>query len=186
LVERLLGHRTRLAQEKRADWNAGEDEALEQYLGGSTKLDRTAVALQVLVPRGWFLLSILGLMPAFVWGGHTPGSLAVAVGGVMLATRALRQLTEGLEHIIAAMIAWERVGPLLQPAAAGEARAQPSFATCGAEAASPEAASPEANRGNGAAANASIRPALLEGRDLVFRYCERGEPVLPAVGLSVA
>jgi ATP-binding cassette, subfamily B, bacterial len=187
LVEKMLGHRTRLAQEKRAHWNDGEDQALEQYLGMSAKLDGTAAALQVVIPRGWFLISILGLMPAFVWGGHTPGSLAVAVGGVMLATRALRQLTEGLEHLIAALIAWERVRPLLQPASAAEAPGQPRFAVPGVE-----VAAPEASPTNGATAKPPAKESpkaiapLLEGRDLVFRYREHGDPVLQRVGISVA
>src|SRR5439155_27323638 len=33
LVERMVGHRTRLAQQARGRWNAGEDEALEGYVG---------------------------------------------------------------------------------------------------------------------------------------------------------
>src|SRR6185312_4220761 len=39
LVERMVGHRTRLAQEARRDWNEGEDEALARYLGVSADLD---------------------------------------------------------------------------------------------------------------------------------------------------
>jgi ATP-binding cassette, subfamily B, bacterial len=31
LVEGMVGHRTRLAQEARARWNEGEDEALDRY-----------------------------------------------------------------------------------------------------------------------------------------------------------
>lgn len=187
LVERMVGHRTRLAQETKADWNAGEDQALEQYVGASAALDRTGAALQVLVPRGWFLLAILGLMPAFVWGGVSPGTLAGGVGGMMLATRALRQLTESLEHMTSAMIAWERVRPVLQPAAAVEAPGHPRFAaTCCAQAAPVNLSAPvDATPRNGTSAKAPARP-LLEGRDLVFRYRERGEPVLQRVDVAVA
>jgi ATP-binding cassette subfamily B protein len=43
LVERMVGHRTRLAQEARAHWNDGDDQALERYLGVSRDLDRAGV-----------------------------------------------------------------------------------------------------------------------------------------------
>jgi ATP-binding cassette subfamily B protein len=181
LVERMLGHRTRLAQESPDRWHVGEDEALEQYLAASAKLDGTGTALQVLVPRGWFLVAILGLMPAFVWGGASPAALAVAVGGILLATRALRQLTEGLEHVTAAVVAWERVRPLMQRATAAEAPGHPRFAVTPA---APVIPTEQVSR-NGMAAKAA-RPPVLEARDLVFRYRERGQPALQGVALSVA
>src|SRR5262249_38628672 len=80
LVDRMVGHRTRLAQEARRHWNDGEDEALERYLGVSTDLDRTAARLQVLVPRGWFLLGLVGLAPAFVAGDRSAAALAIGIG----------------------------------------------------------------------------------------------------------
>jgi ATP-binding cassette subfamily B protein len=71
LVERMVGHRTRLAQEARAHWNEGEDQALERYLGVSRELDRAGVAFQVLVPRGWLIAGLLGLAPAFIVGDQS-------------------------------------------------------------------------------------------------------------------
>jgi ATP-binding cassette subfamily B protein len=85
LVERMIGHRTRLAQEARAKWNEGEDQALERYLGLSRGLDQRAVVLQALVPRGWLIAGLLGLVPAFISGGRSNVTLAVGIGGTLLA-----------------------------------------------------------------------------------------------------
>ena len=42
LVEKMVGHRTRLAQERREHWHTGEDQALDRYIETSQKLDRDA------------------------------------------------------------------------------------------------------------------------------------------------
>jgi ATP-binding cassette subfamily B protein len=165
LVERMVGHRTRLAQQRRADWNAGEDRALEGYLESSRRLDGLAIALQVVVPRGWFLSALLGLAPAFMAGSHRAAVLAVGVGGIVLAYRALRNLGEGLERLAAAAIAWQRVAPLWQAAAQHEAIGSPALAF-------------------GAARAAEGQP-LLEACDLVYRYHDAGAPALQGLSLRI-
>jgi ATP-binding cassette, subfamily B, bacterial len=79
-VERIVGHRTRLAQEVPERWHDGEDESLAGYLDRSKELDRRTLALQVLVPRGWLLAGLIAMAPAFIRGaavprrgGHLPG-----------------------------------------------------------------------------------------------------------------
>jgi ATP-binding cassette subfamily B protein len=54
LVERMVGHRTRLAQEAPTHWHDGEDQALARYLELARGMDHTAAWLIALVPRGWF------------------------------------------------------------------------------------------------------------------------------------
>jgi ATP-binding cassette, subfamily B, bacterial len=173
LVERMAGHRTRLAQEDRTHWHDGEDQELARYLEISRDLDRRAVVLQVLVPRGWFLAGLLGLAPAFLVDSRSPEALAVGIGGLVLAYRALRDLTEGLERIAAAAIAWERIAPFWQAAARREPIGHPSFAVTRAETAEPEevpsSVLPPPNR------------SLLDARDLVFRHRDREESVLQGV-----
>ena len=127
LVERMVGHRTRLAQEPRARRNDDEDRALERYLEPSRRLDHLGACLQVIAPRGWLLVGLLGLAPAFVDGTAPPAALAVGLGGVVLAYRALRTLAESLEKVAAAAIAWERVGPLWR--AAGRRASRPGNRT---------------------------------------------------------
>ncbi|MBI1914947.1 MAG: ABC transporter ATP-binding protein [Planctomycetes bacterium] len=185
LVERMVGHRTRLAQEPRAYWNEGEDQALERYLETSADLDRSATTLQVVVPRGWFLAGLLGLAPAFLAGEGLAGAgppvtaLAVGVGGVILAYRAFRSLAEGLERLAAAAIAWEYVQPLWQAAARQEPPAHPGFAILGASGGCEPPGQVEPG-----ASQPPLAP-LLEGRDLVFRYPGRAEPVLKGVDVRI-
>jgi len=60
LVEGMVGHRTRLAQEGRERWHEGEDEALARYLKRSRAMDRTMVYL-LTFEDGWLVLGLLGL-----------------------------------------------------------------------------------------------------------------------------
>jgi ATP-binding cassette subfamily B protein len=80
LVECMLGHRTRLAQEAPAHWHDGEDQALARYVELSRDLDRTAAWLLTLVPRGWFAPGTARLCPSLSHRprragrpGHEPG-----------------------------------------------------------------------------------------------------------------
>jgi ATP-binding cassette subfamily B protein len=45
LVQRMVGHRTRSAQEPERSWHDGEDQALERYIHASLGLDQTSIAL---------------------------------------------------------------------------------------------------------------------------------------------
>jgi ATP-binding cassette subfamily B protein len=163
LVEQMIGHRTRLAQESSSRRDDEEDRALERYLGLSRDLDRAAVMLQVLAPRGWFLLGLLGLAPAFL-AGRSGAGLAVGVGGVLLAYRGFRDLAEGLDHLAGAAIAWGRLQTLWRGASRREPIGHPRHA---------------AGRSGGHAT-------LLEARDLTFRYPDRGEPVVRGVDLRIS
>jgi ATP-binding cassette subfamily B protein len=163
LVEGMVGHRTRLAQEAGDAWNEGEDQILERYLRTSGRLDRTAAALRVLVPRGWFLAGFLGLAPAFIAGGRSAVSLAIGVGGVVLAYRALTNLVDGLERLLAAGIAWEQILPFWRAASRPEPVGDPVFAV----------------------KQVADRGPLLDVRDVGFRYRERGEPILRGVAVRI-
>jgi ATP-binding cassette subfamily B protein len=167
LVERMVGHRTRLAQEAREHWHAGEDQALEHYLERSQTMDRAAAWLLALVPRGWLLAGLLGLAPAFVASRASPAALAIGLGGILLGYRALQKLATGLSHLAGAAIAWRQAVPLLHAAARPEASGSLTFALA------PDAL------------GSSKGQPLLEAHDLVFRYRDRGEPVLQGVSLRV-
>jgi ATP-binding cassette subfamily B protein len=169
LVERLVGHRTRLAQEGRERWHDGEDQALARYLERSAAMDRTAVWLIALVPRGWLVLGLLGLAPAFVAGQGSPAALAVGLGGLLLAYRAFHKLATGVWHLAGAAIAWEQVAPLFQAAARSEVVGAPAFAL---------------THGSGAGSS-DADGTVLEAHKLVFRYRDRGTPVLRGCNLQI-
>ena len=128
LVERMVGHRTRLAQEAPEHWHDGEEQAIVHYLGLARALDRRATLLLALVPRGWPVLGLLGLAPAFVSDQSAPVALAVGLGGTLLAYRALHKLAAGLVHLTGAVLAWQQIAPLLAAAPRTEVMGAPDFA----------------------------------------------------------
>lgn len=168
LVERMVGHRTRLAQEDSNRWHDGEDQALDRHLDLSVMLDASAVSLGALVPRGWLVLGLCGFGPAFV-SGAPPAVLAVGLGGILLADRALRRFSSGLQYIVGAVLAWTAVAPLFHAAARPKVHGLPAFAL----------------DGSAAASAGDVRP-VLAAHDLVFRYRDRGDPVLRGCSLDVS
>jgi ATP-binding cassette subfamily B protein len=169
LVERMVGHRTRLAQEAPEHWHDGEDHALARYLELARVMDRTTAVLLALVPRGWMLLGVLGVAPAFLTGATAPATLAVHLGGVFLAAVAYKKLATGFWYLAGAVIAWQQVAPLFHAAT------RPVLATAPSLLQEPAA-------GLGITGEASP---VLEAHDLVFRYRERGAPVLRGCSLRL-
>ncbi|MEM9555815.1 MAG: ABC transporter ATP-binding protein [Acidobacteriota bacterium] len=167
LVERLLGHRTRLAQEARESWHGAEDRELEAYADDSIVLDRWTPRLTVLVGRGWLLSALGALLPAALSGTLDPTPLAISLGGVLLAFGALRRSATSIAALGAAGIAWSNVEPLFT-AAARPARSG-----------SPRALH-EAARGTGDAEDT-----LLEAESLRFRYSDRSADALRAVSVAI-
>lgn len=100
---------SRLAQEARERWHTGEDERLDRYVSASEEMDRRGVQMATLAARGWRVVGILGLAPAFVLAEPDAPGMAVALGGVALAYAALVRLTAGLASLSGAAIAWRQV-----------------------------------------------------------------------------
>lgn len=167
LVERMVGHRTRLAQLAPERWHEGEDEALARYLGDATRMDRRSALTSALLPGGWLLLGLLGLSPAFV-RGDSPGALAVAIGGVLLGLQALQSLSGGVSALGGAWIAWRQVAPLYHAATREDVRPAPALAL------------PRAP-GSGAP---STEP-VLEAHDLGFRYPGRPDAVFRGASVTI-
>ena len=114
LVEKMVGHRTRLAQERSSSRHSSEDEAVARALAASVRMDRQAAMASALVPQGWLVVGVATLAPAFAASRASSVGVAISVGGVLLAYRALRKLVLGLTSLSGAHIAWQRVRPLLQ------------------------------------------------------------------------
>ena len=171
LVERMGGHRTRLTQQHPERWHDGEDEGLDRYMDLAARTDKHAVRLVALVPRGWVLVGVLGLAPAFAAGSASPASLAVAVGGLLLASKALRKLVLGVASLSGALIAWRQIAPIFHAAAHVEA---------------PRAVGgqPRASGTRADATAASVGP-LLQASEIVFRYHDRGEAILRGCSLRI-
>lgn len=168
LVERMVGHRTRLAQEARDNWHQGEDQALGEYLELSRVMDRTTVVLGGFIPRGWLLVGLIGLAPSFASAASSPAQVAISLGGILLAYQALMKLSAGLSQIAGAVIAWKQIALLFSAAARPEVRGLPLLAN----AVSQEETTTEKQR-------------LIEAHDIVFRYRDRGDAVLKGCNLII-
>jgi len=169
LVEQMVGHRTRLAQEARERWHQGEDQSLSGLMTLAIGMDRPAMWLTALVPRGWLLLGLLALAPSFTLATASPIELAVGLGGVLLGFRAFQRFAAGLAHIAGAAIAWKQVVPFFRAATrprdlgASVAATGPSAKSCASE----------------------ESQVLIEAHDLTFCYRDRGLPVLRDCSLSI-
>jgi ATP-binding cassette subfamily B protein len=172
LVERMVGHRTSLAQESPERRDAQQDGAMRDYLHGSRQMDKAAAPVSALVPGGWMLIGLLGLAPAFVDGSGSPVALAIGFGGVMLAGRAFSGLSGGLAALGRAALAWQNVSGLFR-SAVDESRSA-AFV--------PAAAS----EGGSVAGGAAGGTRLADASNVVFSYTPHGEPVLRGVDLSIA
>jgi ATP-binding cassette, subfamily B, bacterial len=161
LVESMAGHRTRLAQLPADRWHDGEDEALEKYLKSSQAMDRSTARLIALVPRGWLVVGLLGLAPAFVQGAASPVRIAIAVGGTLLAYRAWKRLAAGAWQLAGAAVAWQRTSVLFRAATRQELPGALDVVP-------------------------PITPQGVQARDLVYRYSGRSEPVLRGTNLQIA
>lgn len=164
LVERMVGHRTRLAQEPPGRWHSDEDRLLESYLDASRRMDRLGAILMGSGHRGWLMIGVLGLAPTFVSGGASQPFVAVALGGVLLASGAFMKLVAGVQNLSGALIAWDEVASLSRAAGRKEeVGAQAFLAALPADGGYP----------------------ILRGEDLVFRYAGRPEPVLRHCKLEI-
>ena len=160
LVERIAGHRTRLAQERRDRWHEDEDRALEEYVARAQALDAVAPLVLVAMPRGWIVAAIGVMAARFIGNDASPQALAISFGGIMLGYLALRHLGDGLSHLAGAAIAWRQARPLFQAAARREPHAPTIL--------------PESGR---------TWSGVLDVRDVAFRYSNRSEPVLRGCSL---
>jgi ATP-binding cassette subfamily B protein len=165
LVEQMVGHRTRLAQQSAGLWHEREDRDLERYLDLSAALDRRAAQLRVLIPRGWLIISLLALAVPFVSGRASAGSLAVSLGGALFAYWSFWKMVRGLSDIAEAGVAWHQIAPIFHAAGRAE-RVAPEAALLSAAPMSDEAV-------------------VVEAHDLSFRYSERTDPALTGCSLTV-
>ena len=92
LAEKMLGHRTRLAQLDERTWHHGEDESLSKYAKNLDALDRNQTALQM-VSRLYTTASVVALAFVLV-SSPTQHALALVLGAMALGGAALRSLAD--------------------------------------------------------------------------------------------
>lgn len=175
LVERMVGHRTRLAQEDPQYWHDQEDQIVARYLRLSERLDKLGIQLSTFINRGWLIVGLLGLAYTFIFNPGSPEQLAVSLGGIMLASKALNSMVGGIQSVVGLLNGWQQVGPLFQAAIRGRSSnmAETIMLDNTAEASS-EPLSP----------TGKPQP-ILVARDLFFRYRDHGQPTLRGCSLQI-
>lgn len=189
LVERMVGHRTRLAQEDPAHWHDEEDEILQRYVRLQVKADRAGGRLSLL-PRGWMVVGVAGLVYGLMAQQTDTAQLAITLGGILLAFNAFSGMIVGMQGLFDISHAWRNVQELFV-AAKQEGSLPPRDHR-------DNVARPvrEQNQnyvgdsfggglgdGLGAAPGQEV---LLKADGLNYRYDERSEAVLRNVRLNIA
>ena len=163
LVESMVGNRTRLAQQDPTDWHGKEDAALARYLSSSAQTDRAGSWLVALVPRGWLIAGLCCLAPGAIAGTASTQSVALQLGGILLAFNAFRKLSTSSLDIGAAAVAGTRIASLFRSASRPESVSH----------ALPDETEGESNR------------AVAEVEKVTFRYRKDGSPTLHPSSLAI-
>ena len=169
LLERMLGHRTRLAQLPLERWHDGEDVRLCAYSETSKIMDRRTMQLTALLRDGWLVLALLTLVPAFAFGtADASSALAVSVGGILLALRAFDEIAVFFQQVSQAAVSFEQIRNLM--AAVGR----------------PELESKVPLEMEGGKHTDKPAGSLVEARGLTFRHDARTRPVLENCSFQIA
>lgn len=106
VVEEMLGHTTRQLQQDPSRAHDQEDLALADYLVASSRWDRWSVAFGLWGSRGWLLMALVVMAPMWLSLKEQGASLAISLGGVLLAGAALSQLSSSATALMRAKLAW--------------------------------------------------------------------------------
>ena len=167
LVEVMVGHRTRLAQEPPRRSNASEDSALQNYLQISGAMDWSAVTTTMGVSTGWVIVGLAGLVPAFVGDLEVSSTaIAISLGGILFAQRAFMGVSEGLAAAGRALVAWKQVAPMFH--AARNKTSSKAYVTLEQ------------------LDNDSIKTPLIDAQALSFAYPSSNETVIDDTDLLIA
>ena len=166
LIEGMIGHRTRLAQERPDRRNPSEDRQLQGYLRSSAKMDFASVTVLAGLPFAWAVAGLIGLIPAFVAASPaSPASLAISLGGLLIAQRAFSGISGGLAGLARAGFAWTQVAEIFR---SGRENTDPGpFLTLAQL------------RGVGAGKD------LLQAQGLSFAYSREAAPVVRGLDLTI-
>lgn len=163
LLERMLGHRTRLAQLPLERWHDGEDRRLAAYHETSRAMDLRTMYLASVLPGGWLVIALLTMLPAFANAATPASALAVSVGGILLALRAFDEISVFFQQISLAATSFEQIRELLRAVTRPELESKVPL---------------ELEAGTTKADDAGRASALIEARGLTFRHLARTRPVL--------
>lgn len=167
-VENVIGHRTRVAQQPAERWHIAEDQQLNRYLATSRTLDRAQRSLLAVPARGFFVLSICGLLPALLVEHTSSEALAISVGGILQAYAAFGGLAASGLPLLSGLVAWRQLGELYHAAAQPLPAGDPALAA-----------------GTRSNSDASPPREVLQARNVSFRYGHAARPVVRDCSLTL-
>jgi ATP-binding cassette subfamily B protein len=165
LVELMLGHRTRQAQELPSRRHGAEDAELAALVSAAQVMDDSAAPLLAVVPRAFFVAALV-VQAAAILEGAAPTAIAVGVGGILLGQGALALLGHGARQAGTAALSWSLVRDLSE--AAGR-RPRPASPTLPALAAGADPARP-----------------VIDGRALGYGYPGRPGAAVAEASFAIA
>ncbi|MGZ3709156.1 MAG: ATP-binding cassette domain-containing protein, partial [Bdellovibrionota bacterium] len=168
MIEAMVGSRTQKVQRAISDFVDENDRSLAAYHRACASLDRRSVLIEVVLPRGWFILAILAMAPGYASSVYSITQLALGFGGILLANQAIGSITQALLRLSEARIGWRQVQPLLEAARTEALRPHPFGAGA------------IANRGG-----ANLPATLMEARGLQFRHAGRARSSVRGVSLRI-
>ena len=163
--ERMIGHRTRIAQQPAENWHRGEDGSLAGYVERSRKVDQLAAVFVGVLPKAWLMLGIAAMARGVVTESVSAAFLTAQLGAILLAHNSLRALGAALASLSGAAISVERVRDLLAASKKMETPGDPAIAV--------------------AMASPSSRP-LLAMRDVSYRYPGRVSNAVTHATVAIA
>ena len=186
LVERMVGHTTRLAQEAPGGWHQREDRSTAAYLRRSRELDRVATLVDIFARRGWIFVGFIGLGSALLSGPASTSLLAVTFGGLLLARTGFASLASGLSELIDLAIAWREVRPLVHAGARRPASPRLVRAETRPAAREERRSNPRADQTRLQTTPKTRPRSILDARALTYRYPGRERPALKSASLALA
>ena len=171
LVEQMVGYRTRLAQQDAALWHTDEDAELAQYVSASEHAARMSNWLAAL-PRVWMIAGLVSILPVIIWQTVAPTTIALSLGGILLAEQALNVIVANIHNLISFAKAWQQIKPLFD---AARRATDPGLMLNDLSATKPP-------NEDGPTQNNS---ALVTLREVAFRYRERGRLALRDASLEI-
>jgi ATP-binding cassette subfamily B protein len=107
LIEKMVGHRTRLAQQPQSAWHQQEDKELQHYVDSSKAMDASSARLTDMMPRVWLILAIIAFIPSMIANDAQSIAVAISLGGVIYAYQAMSKIVDGFTNLSTAAIAWQ-------------------------------------------------------------------------------
>lgn len=169
IFERMVGHRTRLAQQDPGRAHEGEARALNQYLDAARRVDRRSIVVDGVLGRAWMCASMALILTSYLDPRVELVEVGIAVGGTLLGLQALERFSASVSQLVVATVAWTRCRPLLDAAARTSPSGTPALAASLYQAPCPGDDVP-----------------VLEVHDLHFRYRGRGALVLRECSARIA